>query len=771
MKKLLCTTVAAVALRSVCLGQNLPQEWQLQDDTHRLIIGGVMDDGIFNDGTIKTLRLTFASSNWFNQLTQNFTSGTEIPATLIFEEDTLLQVGVTFKGQTSYQQTAGEEKKSFNIRTDAFVANQTLHGFDVLNLNNCFDDPTFLREFLYLKSIRNHIPAAQARFVELVINGVSWGLYPMVEQLDGHFIGEWYLSNDGSRWRADAPTTTGGGPGGGGPQWGDGTAALNYLGATAELYQQYYTLKGSDQPDPWGDLVEVCDVLNTTDAAELTTALPQVLDIDRTLWYLACENVFADDDSYIMKGKMDYYIYIDPETGRLTPLEFDGNSVLDQGALGWGPFYHADNVNYPLLHVLLNVAEYRQRYLAHMRTLLSETVDPMLANQTIASWANFIDAHVLADTKKLYTYAQFTSGASSLHTYLQTRRNNLMNNAEVNQTGAVITDVTMHSQSGEWTDPVSGDAVTVSAAVTSPDGLQRVILYYSASLVGNFTAVDMIESSGGEYTATIPGQTAGTMVRFYIEARENNAAHTASFEPKGAEHDVYYYTVISAYAPSTDVVINEILASNATGESDSFGEFDDWIELYNRGTAAIDLTGYYLTDNDFNLTKWALPEGTVLAPDAYLIVWADEDSAQGPLHANFKLAATGEGLMLINAEGQIADYIDFGTQTTDIAFARRPNGFGDFQQQDETFSFSNDLVDVQESTEHSFGIYPNPANEWLMIRNGNPNAGLEIYDAMGRCVLTSSGYTQMLNVSSLPAGTYFVRELNAQAAAQVFLKQ
>lgn len=768
---LLCTLLTLSAS-----AQNLPQQWQLNDVDHKLTIGGVMNNGIFNDEEIKTMTLTFASSNWFTQLTQNYNSGTELSATLTFDGVTLNQVGVTFKGATSYMQTNGEEKKSFNIRTDAFIAGQNLEGYDVMNLNNCFDDATFLREFLYLKAIRNYVPAAQARFVKLIINNVSWGIYPMVQQLDGAYTGDWFLSNDGSRWRADAPSGSSGG--GGGPNWGDGTAALNYLGANTSSYQQYYTLKNSGQANPWGDLMNVCDVLNNTSSANLITVLPQVMDVDRTLWFLACENVFADDDSYIMKGKMDYYLYIDAETNRITPLEYDGNSVLDQGALGWGPFYHADNANYPLLNKLLNVAEYRQRYLAHMRTIIQETVDVMLANQTIATCTDFIDAEVQADTKKLYTYAQFTSGTTTLNAYLQTRRNNLMNNSEVNQVGATIGNVTMQSSNGVWTDPTSGSDVTISAAIASPDGIHSVILYYSPALVGNFQTVLMTDDGTGAdialndgiYTASIPAQNAGTIVRFYIEARENNTARTASFNPVGAEHDVYYYSVISSFAPSTDVVINELMASNGSTQTDEAGEYEDWIELYNRGTQIIDLSGYHITDNDFNLTKWEIPTGTLLAPNAYLIIWADEDSAQGPMHANFRLASAGEGVMLINADGQIADYIDFGAQSMDQGFARVPNGTGSFITQEPTFASNNNTILVETSTHAEVTLYPNPAVDVIRIDGLQQNAEVIIYELTGREVLRSA-YRGGVNVSALSSGTYLVRINDSTHATVLMVKQ
>ncbi|MDD8027645.1 MAG: hypothetical protein PHI34_14175 [Acidobacteriota bacterium] len=43
--------------------------------------------------------------------------------------------------------------------------------------------------------------------------------------------------------------------------------------------------------------------------------------VDRALWFLACENVFDDEDSYIWKGGTDYYIYWEVETGRITIVQ------------------------------------------------------------------------------------------------------------------------------------------------------------------------------------------------------------------------------------------------------------------------------------------------------------------------------------------------------------------------------------------------------------------------------------------------------------------
>jgi len=749
--------------------QNFPEQWQIDEPNHLLTIGGVQDEGLFNVNNIDTIYLQFASGSWYSQLTSNYQSGTELAATLTYHGIEYPQVGVTFKGQTSYQQV-NSQKKSFNIRMDAFVDGQELDGFDVLNLNNCFDDATFMREFIYLSTIREFVPAAKACYVELVINGSSWGLYPMIEQLDGHYTKEWFLSKDGTRWRADAPAGTGGGGpgGGGGPQWGDGTAALNYLGTTASTYQQYYTLKSSTVDNPWQNLINTADILNNTTTANLPSVLPAVLDIDRTLWYLACENVFADDDSYIMKGKMDYYLYWEIETGRMVPLEYDGNSVLEQTTLSWSPFYHADNVNYPLLNKLLAVPEYRQRYLAHMRTIIMEQIDVLLSENTIASWKTTLDAHVQNDPKKIYTYNQFVSGATTLHNNLQTRRNNLMNNTEVNQVAPSILNVTMESTSGVWQNPVSNTSVYVTAEATSMDGIHHVSLYYSFESVGNFTKIEMIDNGNfndgaagdGVFGAEIPGASAGTLVRFYVEAVRNNTARTAAYSPIGAEHDVYYYRVNPDWADGTDIVINEVMADNQFTAFDEAGDSDDWIELYNRGNEAIDLTNYFITDNDWNLTKWEIPAGTILNADEYLILWADEESAEGTMHTNFKLSTSGETITLINNNFEIADQLTFGEQIEDVGLARVPNGTGPFVQQAPTFDANNVTtpISITELTAESISIYPNPCGEQFYVRSKYGISSVEIIDLNGR-IIDHQYATSVVNTASLASGVYVVRIL------------
>jgi Lamin Tail Domain len=101
-------------------------------------------------------------------------------------------------------------------------------------------------------------------------------------------------------------------------------------------------------------------------------------------------------------------------------------------------------------------------------------------------------------------------------------------------------------------------------------------------------------------------------------------------------------------------VISEFLADNASNLRDDDGEFSDWIELHNPTASEVSLTGWFLTDSPDNLKKWALPEW-VLGPNEYRTVFASGKNrvvAGKPLHTNFGLAANGEYLALVQADGR-----------------------------------------------------------------------------------------------------------------------
>ena len=127
------------------------------------------------------------------------------------------------------------------------------------------------------------------------------------------------------------------------------------------------------------------------------------------------------------------------------------------------------------------------------------------------------------------------------------------------------------------------------------------------------------------------------------------------------------------------MVINEFLADNEWAEADPNGEYDDWIELYNPSPNSVDLSGMYLTDNFNNLTKWQIPEGTIIDAHGFVCFWADEQEEQGANHTNFKLEKDGEEIALVDTDGiSVIDSIVFGSQSLDQSYIRYPDGANDW---------------------------------------------------------------------------------------------
>jgi hypothetical protein len=106
--------------------------------------------------------------------------------------------------------------------------------------------------------------------------------------------------------------------------------------------------------------------------------------------------------------------------------------------------------------------------------------------------------------------------------------------------------------------------------------------------------------------------------------------------------------------PAQDnVIITEFLAENDRGLLDEDGEEQDWIEIYNAGTNAVNLDGWFLTDSSGNLTKWRFP-ATTLPANQYLVVFASDKNrriAGQPLHTSFALGRGGEYLALVKPDG------------------------------------------------------------------------------------------------------------------------
>jgi hypothetical protein len=143
----------------------------------------------------------------------------------------------------------------------------------------------------------------------------------------------------------------------------------------------------------------------------------------------------------------------------------------------------------------------------------------------------------------------------------------------------------------------------------------------------------------------------------------------------GASNNVF--TALEEFPP---VFLNEVLPNNTTGLADSKGEREPWIEVFNAGTAPLDLSGWGLTDSYGTLNKWLFPGGTVLAPGQFLVVFADgepADTTAAELHTGFRINAAAGSLALSRPQGgslAVVDYLDYSGLAVNQSLASMPDG-------------------------------------------------------------------------------------------------
>ncbi len=674
-----------------------------------LCLSGFLTAQNFYDlNTVQTIEITFAESNWDQLLDAAYAStGDYIMAQSVsINGEVFDSVGVKYKGNSTYQ--SNQTKNPFHIELDTYK-DHIYEAYTDIKLSNVAKDPSFLREVLSYQILRQYMDAPLSNYANVYVNGSLIGLYSNSESISKKFVDNRFYSKNNTFVKCNPPA-------GAGPQSND-FPSLEYLGQDSTDYYDAYEIK-SDAG--WGELIDLCDTLvnNLTDIEE-------ILDVDRALWMLAFNNTLVNLDSYSGQFVQNYYLYRDHH-GRFLPVVWDLNesfgrfSMSGSGNLNgttakqqMSHLLHENDANYPLIQQLLSVPTYKKKYVAHMKTMLEENFENGTYYQTGLELQNLIDNDVQADQNKFFTYNNFQDNLTSdvgggggpgggatigIANLMDGRSAYLLNLGDFTATAPTISGI-----SNTPATAFIGESNSITASVINAD---EVILAYRTEDGAPFEKLEMFDdgahddgaANDGIYGASI--LISATSIQYYIYAENGNAG---MFSPQRAEHEFYTIEASTVDPIFGDLVINEFMASNTAAVADQDGEFDDWIEIYNKGNLPINLDGYSLSDNANNLTKWTFPSGLVIQADSYLIVWADDDELQTGLHTDFKLSSTGESIYLLDNTNTIIDKIDYQNQVTDVSFGRFPNGTGDFQSMPFTFASEN-MVENAISAEFNFKI-------------------------------------------------------------------
>lgn len=128
---------------------------------------------------------------------------------------------------------------------------------------------------------------------------------------------------------------------------------------------------------------------------------------------------------------------------------------------------------------------------------------------------------------------------------------------------------------------------------------------------------------------------------------------------------------------NSQVLINEFSCANISSYTDNYGNYEDWIELYNSSASVVSLDGYYLSDKASNPTKSIIPAGVTIPANGYLMVFASgrDEFSGGYLHTNFKLTQTKpESIVFSNPSGVIIEQMVINPNQEGHSRGRTTNG-------------------------------------------------------------------------------------------------
>ncbi len=110
---------------------------------------------------------------------------------------------------------------------------------------------------------------------------------------------------------------------------------------------------------------------------------------------------------------------------------------------------------------------------------------------------------------------------------------------------------------------------------------------------------------------------------------------------------------------NAQVTINEFSATNIRDKEDNYQKGEDWIELYNNGTSAKDISGWYLSDKLAKPTKWQIPANTIIPSKGFLTIWASgrNEVSNNVMHTNFRFTQTSndEYAVLADNNGNVVE--------------------------------------------------------------------------------------------------------------------
>lgn len=689
-----------------------------------------------------------------NWIYENVDSYTEFRANFIFTtdtiQDTIPEVGFRLRGNTSRV----SQKKSFKVSFNTFHSGRNYFGVEKLNLNGEHNDPSVIRSKIGWDLFRNFgIPAPRANHVEVYINGDYYGLYINVEQVDEEFIESRFDQKDGNLYKCLYP------------------ADLDYLGTNPENYKltsgdrRVYDLKTNIVEDDYSDITNFIAKLNQLPNAVFECEMTKHYNVYDYLRVIAVDVFLSNWDGPIY-NKNNFYLYYNTQFDRMEyiPYDLDNTLGIDWFGRDWKTRDIYDWMKHgeprPIYTRMIENEALRDIYSQYTAELLSEEYTGLAFTNEILRIKEMITPYLENDTYYPRDYGftmddfhhSYNMGLGDhvpvgLFPYIAERRSSATEQLESFSEQAIINHIRYK---------VKNDGANIRIRAFVREETSAVSLVYQMD-GGEDIELEMFDDGehndvldgDGVFANTIADIPLNTVVTYQIKAIHTNG----NINIKPCEKISYHFQESAGAL----LRINEFMASNDTSIADEYGDYGDWIELYNADTAPVYLGNKYLTDDLGDRNKWQMPD-MYLSPNDFVLFWADDDPEKGSFHTNFKLSADGEEIGVYDASNTgyaPLDSIIFGGQQTDISQGRYADGEDEWRYYTiPTPGLSNLYDAINELEQADIVFYPNPnAHGKLYL---NQQANVKIYNLSGQLLLEES-YVNEMNLEGFTAGVYLLQ--------------
>ena len=351
--------------------------------------------------------MRFAEDNWRFVLDSLRYNGDEmLEGDLTLNGQSFPGVGVRIRRSRAFK--PGNKRNSLHIQLNYTDADQNYQGYTALKLSSALRDPSLVREVLGYEIARDYMPAPKANYAKVLVNEEYYGLLVNIEAVDSpkflerHFAnaaGALYLS-DPPRNEEDIPQSCSGGV----------YSGLIYDNTMACYEAFFRIIKGGG----YGPVRSLADALETD-----VTNIGNDLDVDRTLWMHAFNNVLVNLSSYSGQNSPNYLLYI-PDGNPASPMIWDlnlafgsfkntgmGSDLKQRELVELDPLLHADSRAKPLINKLLADEMNRKVYLSHVRTILNDWLVSGVATQRARELQELIKIPLLTDRNRYYNSDEF----------------------------------------------------------------------------------------------------------------------------------------------------------------------------------------------------------------------------------------------------------------------------------------------------------------------------------------------------------------------------